>query len=129
MHLSIYVPKPGTFAAKTILPKSGIVGTIQEDGRIRIDYEGNKYGSANVKNFADRVLHAAGRHTYGDKGYPTVARMWVDQQDVIEVGCWDGCYVRVLGDEAIRMLERWLDVTDLLNELVPSGSVINEVRF
>ena len=72
MILTVYVPaRP----ALHIRDGSGIVGSPgDEGGRVRIDYEGNIYGSPALRTYATRVFHAAGRHL---TRYPTIARAWV----------------------------------------------------
>lgn len=85
--LSIFVPTPGLRVTVRIAPRSGIVGTYYpNDQRVLIDYEGNLYGASNIKTYADRLRHAAGRHT---ERYPTVARRFVTTIDVIQIGTFD----------------------------------------
>lgn len=84
--LTIYVPRAASDLERMILPRSGIVGTMQTEGRVLIDYEGNAYGAANMVTWADRVEHAAGRHVMR---YPTVARLEVIAFDLVPVGVFD----------------------------------------
>lgn len=52
-------------------PGSGIVGRASGPNHLLIDYEGNRFGAANIVTYADRVAHAADRQV---RGYPTLAR-------------------------------------------------------
>jgi hypothetical protein len=85
MH-DVFVPTEGSRAWSSIDRGSGIVGSPLADGWLLLDYEGNRYGAANIKSYADRVKHAAGRQR---TLYPTVARMHADPSDVIKVGEFD----------------------------------------
>jgi hypothetical protein len=74
--LWILMPKPQCKLRPT--DGSGIVGSPSEDrsGLVRIDFEGNIYGTLNLANYWDRLFHAAGRHV---TGYPTVAREYHEE--------------------------------------------------
>lgn len=86
-ELNVYVPKIGTNAHATIDAGSGIVGTVVAGGEVRIDFEGNRYRTDNIRTWADKVFHAAGRHTFNEgRGYPTVARAHVPSEDLTCVG-------------------------------------------
>src|SRR5215469_15701016 len=85
--LAVYVPKPGTVAAKEIAPASAIVGAEPtESGHVMVYYEGNLYDYVNLTTYLNRLSSAAGRLV--DK-YPTVARKSVPADDLIEVGRYD----------------------------------------
>lgn len=88
--LNVYVPAHDSPLRKTIAARSGIVGRLAATGpeaqRILIDYEGNLYGSQSLERYEMRLLHAAGRHV---TLYPTVARMMVRPDEMIEVGTYD----------------------------------------
>lgn len=86
--LNVYVPVSGTVLERMIVRGSGIVGTPHPPGtdRVLIDYEGNLYGSENLKTYEDRLLHAGGRHAVR---YPTVARMAARSEDLLLVGSYD----------------------------------------
>ena len=108
---TVYVPRPGTYAATMIAPGSGIVGT-KKNGQIEIDYEGRLYGQVNMVRFADRVKHAHGRHA---TRYPTTARMTVKEETLIPIGVWHPHLgvVELPNDEpalteAGRLLGEWL---------------------
>jgi len=64
--------------------------------------------------FADRVSHAADRHT---QRYPTVAGVLADRDDLIAVGYYDGKRIVVQDSEA---LAAWLGTENLDAELVRS---------
>jgi hypothetical protein len=102
--VAVYVPL-GRLAA-SILPGSGVVGTPQEEGRVLVDYEGNRYGAVNMVTLADRVRQAWGRHA---RRYPTVARQLVRADELIHVG-W---FLPALGEIVLlageqETLARWL---------------------
>lgn len=109
-EIAVYVP---VGQALTIREGSGIVGTLQENGRVMIDYEGNLYGAVNIVTFADRVHHAWGRHSVH---YPTVARALVPTDAVARVGWYDpeAGVVDLDGPEDEAALSAWLGhpVTD-----------------
>jgi hypothetical protein len=107
--LPVYVPREGTGARAAVAELSGVVGTPVEGGRVLLDYEANMYGATNIRTFADKVHHAAGRHTWGEDGYPTRARTEVDAEEVIEVGRYDGVEV-VLQPERREVVARWLGI-------------------
>jgi hypothetical protein len=101
MILHVYVPKDDRYG---ILPGSGIVGSpveipaalrpviieADEPARVRIDYEGGKFRQTEYEDFERRLLHAADRHTWNNgRGYPTIARMVVPAEELIEVGTYD----------------------------------------
>jgi hypothetical protein len=106
-HYRVYVPRPGSRYEQLIDGGSGIVGTLEENGRIVLDYEGNRYSSPSLAGYADRVHHAAGRHGVR---YPTIARALVDPDEVIEVGDYDyeTGVVTLYGAEERELLEHWL---------------------
>jgi hypothetical protein len=122
----VYVPREGSTYERTIDRGSGIVGSLEESGRILIDYEGNRFGSPGLAGFADRVHNAAGRHGVH---YPTVARALVDPSEVIEVGEYDyeRGVVELYGEEERAQLERWLGTADE-SELETRGNTRHEMR-
>lgn len=129
--LTVYVPKPGSFPYVAIDRGSGIVGApvTMEAGGVILYFEGNRYGYANVKTFADRVAVAAGRL---QENYPTLARLVVNPKDVIPVATFNGQSVEIdagePGDlafpEKLIALAEWcgwsdeMDTTDLTWELL-----------
>lgn len=106
LPLRVYIPRDGTAARAAIAEQSGVVGSRAEGGRVLLDYEANMHGAVNIKTFADKVHHAAGRHT---AGYPTRARTEVDNAAVIEVGRYDGERV-ILDAERREAVADWLGV-------------------
>lgn len=91
---------------------SGIVGSVWDNpsgGRIVIDYEGGRYHQSNIKTFADRVYHAAGRHS---ERYPTAARMSVEADSLVKVGTFDARYRRLsLEPNQIDNVAAWIGCT------------------
>jgi hypothetical protein len=136
MKLTLYVPASmESWMGRLILLASAIVGSpagplpaLAEcaGGRIRIDYEGNKYGSAGLKTYAERVYKAANRHI---TQYPTIARMWVPPAALVEVGVVDvfihldpAAFHRAPGPPRFEIsdparLKLWLGVAELEPEL------------
>jgi hypothetical protein len=106
--IGVYVPAPGLLTE--IDRGSGIVGSRQAEDEWLIDYEGNRYGYANVKTFADRVARAYDRH---ESRYPTVARMLVHRRSLVRIGSYDpkGRAVVVVGPH--QPLADWLGVEEL----------------
>lgn len=104
LPLRVYIPRDGTAARAAVAEHSGVVGSPADGDRLVLDYEANMHGAANIKTFADKVHHAAGRHT---AGYPTRARTEVDDSAVIEVGLYDGERV-VLDAERREAVADWL---------------------
>jgi hypothetical protein len=98
----------------SMLPGSAIVGPFTiEVGRIMIDYEGNKYGAANLRRYVERVYHAWDRQT---SQYPTLARAWVMGHELVRIADFDPRSKTVIVhplDE--RRLCEWLGV-DALTE-------------
>jgi hypothetical protein len=125
--LPVYVPADGTLS--TILPKSGIVGSPAHEWfdsserndlhRVVVDYEGNRFNAANIVTFADRVRHAAGRHT---EHYPTVARAVVTEDEVVRVATFDA-EADLVVVENLAALTAWLDLwpSQLPEQLVCTG--------
>lgn len=119
----IYVPTGELLARERIDARSGIVGTpviewFEYDGddredadaeRMVIDFEGNRYGAQNIVTYADRLVHAAGRHR---EHYPTVARLVVDRSELVRVGTFDlrAERARVDNRENRQQLAEWLGV-------------------
>lgn len=107
--LQVLVPRPGTRAAKVILPKSGIVARLTHgETKILTYFEGNKYGSAGLDSFDNRVLTAAGRLL---QTYPTVAKGLFDAGDFEVIGvlhCTSDLHVRTLVIDDQEGLDEWL---------------------
>ena len=87
--LTVLVPRPKTVAERHIDLGSGIVAELQRgwrdlsgQDRIEVYYEGNRYGSQNLRSYDDRVKHAAGRLA---QRHPT-AHGFFDSADFVAVG-------------------------------------------
>lgn len=83
-HFTIYVPRDEQ-ALYWIFKGAGIVAasepTLPE--MVHIHFEGNLYGAANLNDFNERVLSAAGRLR---EGYPTSAQAHVPFHLLHEIG-------------------------------------------
>lgn len=145
MHFDLYVPREGF--PLSCDPKSAIVGSparqwmeerearidgrspkmVAPDTTLVIDYEGNRYGAVNMRTYADRATHAAGRQK---EHYPTVARMIVPAKRLIRVATLDyeQEQVRCLDEDAVLTLMKWLDVDHpaLQDEL--RGTTVRTIR-
>jgi hypothetical protein len=78
----VYIPAPGSFAAHTIAPGSGIVGRANDLG-IVIYYEGNIYRAPGLSRYEDKLYHAWSRMSVKA---PTTALMLVPPAQLIQVG-------------------------------------------
>lgn len=120
MNVKVYVPLHD--GLPYVARGSGIVGDLAtyDPGRLLVYYEGNIYGMSNIKTFADRVYHAAGRLL---QHYPTIAVASVLRSRMEEVGVFDGNAVKLhSGKESV--LETWLSPIKLTEaELVRSDPV------
>lgn len=129
--LTVYVPAQNSELRSMIAPASGIVGSPVEtdDGpKMRIDYEGNIYSADNIKTFADRVQHAAGRHGGQDQPpYPTVARQIVEPGALIPIGRYDREEGRVIVENR-KALREWLDRDRIPDRELKAGGAIFERR-
>lgn len=127
--IPIWVPGTSSAHRRLLLPSSAVVGLPMsqmlasadgvEDDRIVIYYEGNRFGSATMKTFADRCRVAAGRlaadRDAGGVGTSTSAVAWVRREELIRVGLFDPEEVLVtIGDAgAAVVLSDWLGVERL----------------
>jgi hypothetical protein len=93
--LNLYVPATAGHGGVvggsllTIKHGSGIVGLPTRSGDVEICYEGFIFEPGLITDAARwryAVLHAAGRQIVA---YPTVARMWVPADNLIEVGTYN----------------------------------------
>lgn len=136
--LNVYVPRPGSRQELAIDSGSGIVGTPDPDGeRILIDYQGNvRFPNESFARFADRVMHAGGRHAWIEEDgavirYPTIARSHVPAAELLEVGSYDDLegVVTLAGPAAEAALACWLETPALgPDELLTSASVRHMMR-
>jgi len=115
-HLTLYVPHPESRLCSELARGSAIVGQSSGPGRVRIYYEGNVVGAANLSRFRDRARHAAARmlHNY-PAGYPTRAREEVDEREVVEVGSIDTHGYRLHFSAAPAELAWWIGPADLVD--------------
>lgn len=125
--LAVYVPARDRL--RTINPRSGIVGTpaatryaASSTDQVVIDFQGEG-PSVNIRTWADRVHHAAGRHVWGldpgrpfGGGYPTIARTAVPPDELVRVGTYDG-HTLDITDRAALAEYLDVDVADLHREL------------
>ena len=111
-YLPVYVPRETHPLVGQVDAGSAIVGLPGDDGHVAVYYEGNRYRSASMERFADRVAQAAARLRFD---YPSVAKARVPCESLEEVGRYDGVEGRVelLGEDAERELCRWLGVEQL----------------
>ena len=113
--LNIYVPRPDSAAERTVARGSALVGRHDSVRRVAVDghedvmqevhYEGNVYGAENLRSFEERVAVAAGRLV---ANYPTVARGWFSDRDLILVGAYNPEQDEV-DIHAAEDLARWLE--------------------
>jgi hypothetical protein len=137
----IFVPRDQEgLLASTIESGSAIVsaevaaGEQTELGRALFDYQGAGRGAAGLERFADRVLHAVGRH---HARYPTQARAYLPVEELVCIGEWDeeAGEVRLGGPEdlsrpdvrdrpeAYGRLAKWLMVAEITDgELLSSAA-------
>lgn len=101
----IYVPRPDNDFG--IAPGSGIVGSVEQasSDRTLVYYEGNLYGAENMHRFEERVYHAAGREV---ARYPTIAKMALPNEGLIEVGRFDYPIRRITLITNLDALRAWI---------------------
>jgi hypothetical protein len=108
--LAVFVPANTTVSiASHVARGSAIVGPTDSDEleQVTVDYEGSIYSQANIKTYADRARHAAGRQV---AHYPTVARSVVPRSDLRQVGWFDLENGITLLDDAMEAVTSWLGV-------------------
>jgi hypothetical protein len=115
-RLTLYVPHPESRLCADLAHGSAIVGLPLPGAHVRIYYEGNVIGAANLARFRDKAAQAADRmlHHYPD-GYPTRAREDVDARELVEIGSIeaDSHRIRITADQAD--LNWWIDPADLVD--------------
>ena len=121
--LNLFVPHPESSLCTRLAHGSAIVGISQRQDLLRIFYEGNVIGAANLTRYRDRVARAAGRllHNY-PAGYPTVARADVDPREVIAIGTIELASGRLEITARGEDLSWWIDPVDLEDLGVLRGS-------
>jgi hypothetical protein len=90
LPVSVYVLKDGPEASEAfgIARGSAIVGKdidTDEEADLLVYFEGNFFGSHEIKVFAGRCLHA---HSRWAMNYPTVAKSRVAKDDLIQVAVY-----------------------------------------
>lgn len=113
--LAVFVPASAAVPIARIVARgSAIVGKAESDEAVQVtvDYEGNINGAGNIKTFADRARHAAGRQSVL---YPSIARSVVPHGALCQVGWYDPENGITLIDnpQAKEALASWLGVEDL----------------
>jgi hypothetical protein len=113
-RLRLYVPHPESRLCLQLAHGSAIVGLPLTSGSIRIYYEGNVVGAANLDRYRDKAIQAAGRmlHNY-PAGYPTRAREDVDPREVVEVGNIEPYTDRMEITASANELSWWISPADL----------------
>lgn len=128
MRFDVYMPATSAGHQYGILHGSGIVGTVQGDGRLMIDYEGDVARAAQMVTFADRIHRAASRHA---SLYPTSARDIVLTAEFAHLATYDyatGVVDLTTGmfdlEDTQDLLCEWLEVSreDLEPQLATRGS-------
>jgi hypothetical protein len=109
-EVGVYVPAPGSRAERMIRPESGIVAEHWaeegEVGRKLLAYFQDEIPNSNVRTFADRVSHAAGRLAVSA---PTIAFAVLDEADLQRVGTYSPMNGEVQVDpEHEDALRQWL---------------------
>lgn len=102
---TIFVPKPGHELG--IAPGSALVAGMEQPHKdlAVVYYEGNVYDVPDLRAFAQKLLHAAGRQAVR---YPTVARMTIPRQSLIEVGHYDYPSQRIVQVTNAEALQAWI---------------------
>lgn len=147
MEFDLYVPCDTNLRSVSVDPRSAIVGTparqwverreAKIDGRLPrmvagdtnlvIDFEGNRYGAQNMRTYADRAMHAAGRQ---HECYPTVARCIIPSRLLVRVATldYDREQVRCLDEDGVLALMRWLEVDHARLQDELKGTSMRAVR-
>jgi len=113
-RLRLYVPHPESRLCKQLAHGSAIVGLPVGTGAIRIYYEGNVIGAANLDRYRDKAAQAAGRMLDNyPAGYPTRAREDVDPREVVEVGTIEPRTGRLEITATANELSWWIGPADL----------------
>lgn len=110
--IAVFVPVNTTVPlAALVAAGSAIVGPAEysEADQVTVYYEGNLYGAANVRTFADRARLAAGRLA---ERYPTIARAAVPSSALRQVGWFDpeNGITLLDGVQGSESLSAWLGV-------------------
>lgn len=98
-----------------------------DESTLVVDYEGGRFGAQNIVTFADRCVHAHGRHV---AHYPTVARSLVQLEAVFCVGVFYPEIERVEvggGQEAFKLAD-WLGLVREDRMVIDSDGLHRELR-
>lgn len=104
---TVYLPALGSDQLEVIVAGAGIVGELQDDGLLLLDFEGNTIGSPSLERFANRALKAAARQA---AHYPTRARLLVPPEQALAIGEFDSReqVIRLTGADSRKRLSAWL---------------------
>lgn len=122
--VTLWIPDPASCHAvwHDVLPGSAVVSTEPVGTQVLCYLEGNLYGAANVKTYADRVLHASSRLR---TGYPTSAVRSIPRSELLPVGTFDDSFGEVvLRDGTAAQLASWIGVPEagLAEQLLTTDS-------
>jgi hypothetical protein len=112
----VYVPHERSFLRRSIRRGSGIVSLPLERGNIEIDFEGNLDGDADLARYVARVARAWDRQS---RRSPTIARLRIDAEELLQVGWYETetglVHVKEWKrlPEAPRILTEWLGLETL----------------
>jgi hypothetical protein len=119
--IRIYVPRTDTTTLPGLLAASAVVSCTEasETHSVHVYFEGNRYPSADMARFADRVKFAAARCR---TRYPTSAEAIVGRSSLTEVAQYDDFLgiVTPLGTEQAALLIEWIHSDDP-NEMQATG--------
>ena len=107
MFCEIYIPVPGSTAEKIIDKGSGVVGKPHSALEVTVYYEGNRFGSANLGKYEERVAMAV---SWKVSFSPTRAKARLLESELILVGHFDARGVQIYN---YKMLESWLEQDEL----------------
>jgi hypothetical protein len=97
--LQVLVPKPGSAASHFIARGSGIVAIAGTSPTVTVDYEGNIYNAENLRDYTQRVQHAADRLL---TRYPTTARGPFPRHTFDVVGTYRGGVLVIIDPARVR---------------------------
>ena len=105
----VIIPKPGTPLEFTVREGSGMIASDSplQEGRAKVDYEGNLYDAINLRDPLDRIRCAAGRQV---QGYPTIARSSAKWEELVIVGTLDPETYEIKIDPQpgdLEVMQRW----------------------
>lgn len=93
MRLKLFIPSPDSTYYKVLAQGSALVGDPTDsrfgECKVLVYYEGNIYGACNLNSFAEKATCAAGRLI---ERYPTIAKVVLPREELIEVGFMEEGY-------------------------------------